>query len=225
MIQTENIILASGSPRRKELLTQAGLNFVIVTADVDETPTEKEPVRIVEELSRRKALAVAERLRTEKENREKERKKVSEAEGKDFLLKGRQSSMDASWILAADTIVAMDGDILGKPSDEEDAVRMLRELSGKTHEVYTGVTLLSAKQSSVTFSVRTGVKFYPLSETEILDYVASGEPMDKAGAYGIQGLGARLVERIEGDYNNVVGLPLAEVQRRLNEMGVISYQG
>ena len=116
----------------------------------------------------------------------------------------------------------MDGEILGKPKDEEDAVRMLRELSGKTHEVYTGVTLF--QDAPLSFSVCTRVTFYELSEENIRDYLVSGEPMDKAGAYGIQGLGARLVERIEGDYNNVVGLPLAEVLRIMQKLGVVRYE-
>ncbi len=196
MIQTADIILASGSPRRKELLTQAGLTFQVMTADVDETPTEREPTGIVKELSCRKAEAVAKMM--------------------------EEQHPQSYWILAADTIVAMDGEILGKPKDEEDAVRMLRELSGKTHEVYTGVTLFQDAPRS--FSVCTRVTFYELSEENIRDYVASGEPMDKAGAYGIQGLGARLVERIEGDYNNVVGLPLAEVLRILQKLGVVRYE-
>ena len=138
--------------------------------------------------------------------------------------------------LAADTIVAYQGEILGKPVDVEDAVRMLRELSGHRHEVYTGVTILLTDRegkilrpgtqddrAGITFSNCTGVKFYPLSDEEIRDYVASGEPMDKAGAYGIQGLGARLVEKIEGDYNNVVGFPLAHFLRVLEDMGELTW--
>ena len=219
MKQNYEIILASGSPRRRELLTQAGLSFRVKTADVDETPTKTKPEKVVEELSRRKAEAVAEQILNE--------------EGSFEL------SASPRIIVAADTIVAMDGEILGKPRDTEDAVRMLRELSGRTHEVYTGVTILvpaDGKQEpeseadgrlsswNCTFSSCTKVMFYPLSDEEILDYVASGEPMDKAGAYGIQGLGERLVERIEGDYNNVVGFPLSHFLRILAKQGMITYE-
>ena len=196
MYQRHEIILASGSPRRKELLTQAGLTFRVLTADVDETPTVTEPAAVVEELSRRKAEAVR-------------KMRPSEAE---------------AIVVAADTIVALDGEILGKPKDEDDAVRMLRELSGRTHEVYTGVTVLQVPGTErVTFSNCTRVTFYRLSEEDIRDYVASGEPMDKAGSYGIQGLGVRFVERIKGDYNNVVGFPLAHFLRVLSERGELVY--
>ena len=229
MKQLYDIILASGSPRRRELLTQAGLSFVVKTADVDETPTETEPAKIVEELSRRKAEAVMEMFQTTRmESACIEKQDVTDAveykgvnDAIDSNDKTGQSSRDISQIIvAADTIVAMDGDILGKPKDTEDAVRMLKELSGRTHEVYTGVTILPG---AYTFSSCTKVTFYPLSEAEIRDYVASGEPMDKAGAYGIQGLGERLVERIEGDYNNVVGFPLSAFMRILAQQGMISY--
>ena len=229
MRQLHEIILASGSPRRRELLTQAGLTFTVKTADVDETPTQHSPAAVVEELSRRKALAVAEQYR-----------------------------YGERLVVAADTIVAYQGEILGKPRDAEDAVRMLRELSGHRHEVYTGVTILLTDRegkilrsgtqddrarsdegerpedrilrpgtqddrAGITFSNCTGVRFYTLSDAEIKDYVASGEPMDKAGAYGIQGLGARLVEKIEGDYNNVVGFPLAHFLRVLEDMGELTW--
>ena len=210
MKQKHRILLASGSPRRRELLTQAGLDFYVQTADVDETPTATEPAAVVEELSRRKAEAVY-RLQE---------------------IPDRQETV----VVAADTIVAMDGEILGKPKDAEDAVRMLRRLSGRTHQVFTGVTVIpmgdarshrhgekQGEREGITFSVGTRVTFYELTEEDIRDYVASGEPMDKAGAYGIQGLGARLVERIEGDYNNVVGFPLAHFLRILTEMGELSY--
>ena len=235
MKQLYDIILASGSPRRRELLTQAGLSFVVKTADVDETPTETEPAKIVEELSRRKAEAVMEMFQTTRmESACIEKQDVTDAveykgvhDAIDSNDKTEQSSLDIDQIIvAADTIVAMDGDVLGIPKDAEDAVRMLKELSGRTHEVYTGVTIFPVDpetQQSYTFSSCTKVTFYPLSEAEIRDYVASGEPMDKAGAYGIQGLGERLVERIEGDYNNVVGFPLSAFMRILAQKGMISY--
>ena len=206
MKQLHEIILASGSPRRRELLTQAGLTFTVKTADVDETPARHEPAAVVEELSRRKALAVAEQYRY----------------GERLLV-------------AADTIVAYQGEILGKPRDAEDAVRMLRELSGHRHEVYTGVTiLLTDREGKIlrpgTQDDRARSDEGERPEDRILHpgtqddrYVASGEPMDKAGAYGIQGLGARLVEKIEGDYNNVVGFPLAHFLRVLEDMGELTW--
>ena len=178
------IVLASGSPRRRELLTQAGIEYIVDPADIDEITKEILPAKVVEDLSRQKALAVA-------------------------------ASHKGEVVLAADTVVAFDDKILGKPVDEEDAFRMLTELSGRAHQVYTGVTIVDEAGSAKTFSECTEVIMYENSPEAIKAYIASGEPMDKAGAYGIQGLGAVLVEKISGDYNNVVGLPLARVYREL----------
>ncbi|MCR5773708.1 MAG: Maf family protein [Lachnospiraceae bacterium] len=188
------IILASSSPRRKELLEQAGIVFETDTSEADETVEEKmSPPEYVEELSGRKAAAVAARH-------------------------------PGDVIIGADTIVALEGDILGKPSDVKEAYRMLKRLAGKTHSVYTGVTILYPKpdgqHSAECFHVKTDVKMYEENERLIRKYANCGEPLDKAGAYGIQGKGAVLVERIEGDYSNVKGLPLAEVYRRLYNKGV-----
>ena len=179
-----NIVLASGSPRRRELLTQAGIEYTVDPADIEEVTTETLPAKVVEDLSRQKALAVWKKHQGEK-------------------------------VLAADTVVAFDDKILGKPADEEDAFRMLTELSGRIHQVYTGVTIVDEAGNVNTFSECTEVTMYDNSEESIRAYIASKEPMDKAGAYGIQGLGAVLVEKINGDYNNVVGLPLARVYRVL----------
>ena len=179
-----NIVLASGSPRRRELLTQAGIEYTVDPADIEEVTTETLPAKVVEDLSRQKALAVWKKHQGEK-------------------------------VLAADTVVAFDDKILGKPADEEDAFRMLAELSGRVHQVYTGVTIVDENGNINTFSECTEVTMYDNSEESIRAYIASKEPMDKAGAYGIQGLGAVLVEKINGDYNNVVGLPLARVYRVL----------
>lgn len=176
------IILASNSPRRKELLTQAGIDFEVIAADVEEITTKTKPNEVVEELSQIKAKAVA------------------------LVNPGRL-------VLAADTVVAFDGAILGKPKDEEDAFKMLTMLSGNTHQVYTGVTFIDADGIVNTFSECTDVTMYENSEALIKAYIATKEPMDKAGAYGIQGKGAVLVKDIKGDYNNVVGLPLARVYR------------
>ncbi len=179
-----NIVLASGSPRRRELLTQAGIEYTVDPADIEEVTTETLPAKVVEDLSRQKALAVWKKHQNEK-------------------------------VLAADTVVAFDDKILGKPADEEDAFRMLIELSGRVHQVYTGVTIIDEAGNVNTFSECTEVTMYDNSEESIRAYISSKEPMDKAGAYGIQGLGAVLVEKINGDYNNVVGLPLARVYRVL----------
>jgi septum formation protein len=178
------VILASGSPRRRELLTQADIEYEVCPADIEENTNETLPAKVVEDLSRQKAMAVA-------------------------------ADHVGQIVLAADTVVAFDDKILGKPADEEDAFRMLTELSGRTHQVYTGVTIVAEDGSIKTFSECTDVTMYENSEEQIRAYIESGEPMDKAGAYGIQGLGAVLVERISGDYNNVVGLPLARVYREL----------
>ena len=211
MKQLFKIILASGSPRRRELLKQAGLEFRVVTADTDETINENEPAKVVEELSLRKAKSV--RMALESEGMPAGDNNGPEGAGRKRV------------ILAADTVVSAEGVILGKPETRERAIEMLRFLSGRTHEVYTGVTLIyetfeegNIEDRTVTFSECTKVTFYRLSEEEIEDYAATGEPMDKAGAYGIQGLGVELVEKIEGDYNNVVGLPLARVLREMKRL-------
>ncbi len=184
------IVLASASPRRKELLGQLKLDFEIHVSEVEEIVTKKEPEKVVEELSAQKAEAVFRQI-----------------EG-DVL------------VIGADTVVALEGEILGKPADEQDACKMLQRLQGKEHYVYTGVTLYfrkGAREWCKTFFEGTQVSFYPMTEAEIKEYVSTKEPMDKAGAYGIQGLGARFVKEIHGDYNNVVGLPIARLYQELKE--------
>lgn len=180
------LILASASPRRKELLEQIGLTFSVIPAKGEETITKKQPHEVVMELSEQKALEVADCLTQE------------------------------CLVIGADTVVAVDGAILGKPKDEEDALKMLWNLQGRTHEVYTGVTLCkTAGAEKYTFYEKTEVTMYPATKEELIAYIKTGEPMDKAGAYGIQGIGAKLVEKINGDYNNVVGLPVARVFREI----------
>jgi len=180
----EPFILASRSPRRKELLERLGLAFSVITADVDETvPEGQTPEDTVMEISARKAQAVF-------------------------------SGHPEAVVLAADTIVCHRGQILGKPEDIAQAVGMLRALSGRIHAVYTGGWILGPGVSEY-FCEKTLVEFYPLSEEEIFAYVSSGEPFDKAGGYGIQGLGALLVKGIEGDFYNVMGLPIGRVSRIL----------
>ena len=186
-----SIILASNSPRRRELLAQIGIrDFQILSPDVDEAVEPGlSPARMVEALSLRKAQAAA----------------------------GRAGAEDL--IIAADTVVALDGRVLGKPRDQEEAFAMLSALSGREHRVYTGVTVLRGGQAA-TEHEETAVAFRALSPEEIRDYIATGEPMDKAGAYGIQGVGALLVQGIRGDYCNVVGLPLFRLGRMLSGFGV-----
>lgn len=181
------LILASASPRRRELLAQAGFTFEVHPANVNEdTLPGEEPVAYVLRLARSKAEAVFAEISTEVPN-------------------PRQLV-----VLGADTTVTLDGHILAKPVDAADATRMLRMLSGRMHRVITGVAVVSIKGTEVAAEV-TGVRFVALSDEEIASYVASGEPMDKAGAYGIQGFAAKWIPRIEGCYFNVVGLPLALV--------------
>lgn len=213
------IVLASASPRRQELLRNAGIPFVVQPADINETPLASEsPQNCAERLAREKASVVF-----------------------------QERPQDC--VLGADTIVVIDDNILGKPRDAADAGRMLRLLSGRTHVVITGVCLVGPvaskseaqtarlpgrieerlttgnRQPETTFertaSETTLVTMCELSDDEILDYVATGEPMDKAGAYAIQGLASRWIPRIEGDYSNVVGLPVALVYAMLRERGAI----
>lgn len=193
------IILASASPRRRELLAQIGMEFEVMVSNVEERVTATLPDEVVQELSEQKAEAVL------------------------AVLQAREGETDApTLVIGADTIVACDNKILGKPKDEEDAKRMLRLLSGRTHEVYTGVTMLFSPQSPAGSPVRchtffecTKVCFAPMTEAEIAEYVATKDPLDKAGAYGIQGFCARYIKGIEGDYNNVVGLPVGRLYQEL----------
>ena len=182
-------ILASASPRRKQLLEQAGYTFEIVVSDADESlPAGITPEKAVQLNAARKAQAVAE-------------------------------TNPGAVVLGCDTVVAIDGEILGKPQDEAEAKAMLRRLSGNTHTVYSGVCITDGETETV-FAVATDVTFYALSDRTIDAYAATKEPMDKAGAYGIQGLGCVLVKEISGDYSNVVGLPLSESARALAAFGV-----
>ncbi len=182
------IILASASPRRRELLTQLGWEFEVIVSDVEEIITKTLPQEVVEELSYIKAKDVFEKT-----------------EG-DVL------------VIGSDTVVAYENRILGKPRDEEDAKETLGRLAGNSHYVFTGVTLFKREGENVTsktFHEATRVEFYPMSKEEIDWYVSSGECGDKAGSYAIQGLGGRFVKSIEGEYNNVVGLPIARLYHEM----------
>lgn len=199
------IILASASPRRRELLGQIGLTFQVKVSDVEERITEAIPGPVVEQLSAQKAEAV---WRQECADREKEAGEGAEGE----LL-----------VIGADTVVVCDGEILGKPRDAAHATAMLDMLQGRTHQVYTGVTLLYRREGweeiiRKSFHEITTVHFYSMDKSEIGEYVASGDPLDKAGAYGIQGLCARYIKGIEGDYSNVVGLPVARLYQEIKAL-------
>lgn len=185
------LVLASASPRRKELLTQIGFVPEIVPSTIEEIITSRNPEAVVMELSLQKARDVA----------------------------GRQEK--GTCVIGADTVVAVSGQILGKPASHEDAYRMISMLQGRTHQVYTGVTLIDCGQTGSTvrtFVEKTDVSVYPMSEPEIKSYAADEDPMDKAGAYGIQGKFAAFIKGIDGDYNNVVGLPVGRVYQELKQL-------
>ena len=195
------LVLASASPRRRELLTQAGFAFEVRPAHIPEDPLPGEdPIAYVVRLARQKA--------------EKVYRDFGQPESGD-------TAPDAITVLGADTTVTLDGQILGKPEDPADAARMLRMLSGRTHRVITGVAIVNAQRTEVAAEV-TAVQFLTLSDEEIAAYIATGEPMDKAGAYAIQGRAARWIPRITGDYFNVVGLPLALVTTMLESIAPAS---
>lgn len=206
------IILASASPRRRELLEQIGIEFEVRVSHVEEKITATEPEKIVEELSCQKAQAVYEAVCGGV---------AGTSAGEMQAVAGVGESEGKLLIIGADTVVAADGEILGKPADEAEAKRMLQKLSGRTHQVYTGVTLVyRAADGSViekSFHEKTSVTFYPVTDAEIAEYVATGDCLDKAGAYGIQGFCARYINGIEGDYNNVVGLPAGRLYQEIKE--------
>jgi septum formation protein len=183
------LVLASASPRRRELLAAAGLIVHVDPVDVDEQPRTGEPPEdYVARVAAAKAAA------------------------------GRARHPDAV-VIGADTTVVVDGDMLGKPEDDHDAARMLRQLSGRRHDVLTGITVMAGHRAATRVE-RTGVWFATLSADDVAWYVASGEPRDKAGAYAIQGLAARFIPRIEGSYSNVVGLPVAALWEMLRDVGL-----
>ena len=188
------IILASASPRRRELLAAAGVIFQICAAEGEEKSTAERPDEIVCELSAQKAEEIASKFELG----------------------------DGTVIIGADTIVSYKGEILGKPSDEQAAFETLKMLQGNTHQVYTGVTLLLVEPGGclhgTTFVEKTDVYVYPMTDEEIRDYAGCGEPLDKAGAYGIQGRFAVYIRKIDGDYDNVVGLPLGRLYHELKNL-------
>ena len=187
------IILASASPRRTELLKQAGFTFTVIPSSIEEQRTETSPDKLAEDLAFQKAEDVYQSVK-------------QDYTGKDFM------------VIGEDTIVYYDGEVLGKPADEQEAFDMLKMLSDRTHQVYTGLAIILRKADEKQIYLmheRTDVTFYPISDHELKDYIATGDPLDKAGAYGIQGPFAVHVKKINGDYNNVVGLPIARLYQYL----------
>lgn len=185
------VILASASPRRQELLKQIGMEFEVMPSGSEEKVKIQNPSVLVMELSDQKAMDVYERL----------------------LEEDKKTAL----VIGADTVVALKGRIMGKPDSREGAVKMLSCLQGNTHQVYTGVTLICGK-NKLSFYEKTDVAMYPMSSQEIEDYVDTGEPMDKAGAYGIQGRCAAFIKEIKGDYNNVVGLPVGRLYQEIKNV-------
>ena len=192
----KRIILASASPRRRELLERAGVNFEVIPASGEENRISDDPKEVVQQLARDKAVSVMHTI---------------------------EDSADGTLVIGSDTVVVFENMILGKPHDIEDAVNTLKKLQGNTHQVYTGVSVLEKKNgvwTEHTFYESTDVTFYPVSDEEIRAYVATGEPMDKAGSYGIQGIFGIYVRGICGDYNNVVGLPVARLFYEMKKSGI-----
>ena len=199
----KTIILGSASPRRRELLAQIGADFEVRVSNKEEVYHSNVPEEIVKELALMKAENVAEELVEE----------------------NPAGAVKSTVVIGADTIVVLDGKILGKPADEADAVRMLSSLQGRRHDVYTGVAVLDYDENGekrvYNYPVGTAVYVNEMTEEEIRAYVETKDPLDKAGAYGIQGRFAAHIDRIEGDYYNVVGLPVSRVYRTLRELGAI----
>ena len=192
----KRIILASASPRRKELLERAGVDFEVIPATGEENRISDDPKVAVQQLAGDKAASVMHTI---------------------------ENSADGTVVIGSDTVVVFENMILGKPVDEEDAVNTLKKLQGNTHQVYTGVSVWEKKNgiwTEYSFYESTDVTFYPVSDEEIREYVSTGEPMDKAGSYGIQGLFGIYVKGICGDYNNVVGLPVARLFYEMKKSGI-----
>ncbi|QKI88647.1 Maf family protein [Thiomicrorhabdus xiamenensis] len=189
-MNSKTVFLASSSPRRQELLAQMGVEFSVLDAPIDETPIESEDAaQFVTRMAREKSQQGAQQLTDE-----------------------------GCWVIAGDTAIVLDGEIIGKPEDPSDAQRMLRELSGRTHQVYSSVAVWHLGVLEVALNI-TDVVFTELAETEIKNYIATGEPLDKAGGYAIQGEAAKWIKAINGSYYGVMGLPIFELNRILQEMG------
>lgn len=199
------VILASASPRRRKLLEQIGIEYEVMVSGQDETCGTTVPEKMVQELALRKAADVWNKIADR--------------------VDGTTANTDEIIVIGADTVVSLEGRVMGKPKDEADACRMLSLLQGNIHQVYTGVALLFKRkdrsQVSHSFFEKTDVCMYPMTQREIEAYTATGEPMDKAGAYGIQGKCAAYIKSICGDYNNVVGLPVGRLYQELKAGGLL----
>lgn len=207
-MKTEDIriILASKSPRRKELIEGAGFKTLIIPSDADENIEEKDPAELVKKLSEIKAMSVYDCIKDKAgKNREDFAGNSNDAGNTDINI----SENDV--VLGADTVVYAGGRILGKPADKDEARDMIQLLAGNVHSVFTGFTLVFDNGKTITDYAETKVYVYPMNDEEIEDYISTNEPYDKAGAYGIQGIFGRYVEKIDGDYNNVVGLPVSKI--------------
>ena len=193
------IILASASPRRSELMKQAGFTFTIIPSSIEESIISETPDKIVEDLAFQKANDVYQNIKKDYAN-------------KDFI------------VIGADTIVCYNGEILGKPESEQEAFDMLKLLSDRTHQVYTGITILykhDGEKQTYILSEKTDVTFQSINDYELKEYIETGDPMDKAGAYGIQGPFAKHVKGIQGDYFNVVGLPISRLYHELKKLNIV----
>lgn len=224
----KKIILASASPRRRELLAQIGFDFKVIPSEVGENSVSTLPQDIVVELSKEKARDVWKKI---------VQGDICDSKDGIYVMKEdrnvnfRQDKTDHqmncgdSLVISADTVVAIEGEIFGKPKDEADAERMLSFLSGKEHQVYTGVTMIwidgEGEEKEYSFYVCTGVVMYRMNREEILRYVRSGEPMDKAGAYGVQGKAAAFIKAVRGEYSNVVGLPVGRLYQEMKAWGLV----
>ena len=199
--------LASKSPRRKDLMNQIGIEFEVMISERDEIITSTIPEEVVKELSLQKALEI-------------ERMLIKQCEG-DVYGKYQSEGYDGVVIIGADTVVSKDGEIMGKPADRDDAFNMLKKLQGGKHMVSTGVALIvikDGKKEMISFAEDTDVNMYEMSDDEISEYIATDEPLDKAGSYAIQGIGAKFISGINGDYNNVVGLPIGSIYQAISKL-------
>lgn len=199
--------LASKSPRRKELMNQIGYEFEIMISERDEIITSTIPEEVVKELSLQKALEI-------------ERMLIKECEGSVYN-KYANEGYEGVVIIGADTVVSKDGEIMGKPEDAEDAFNMLKKLQGSKHMVSTGVALIIIREEgkeTISYAMDTDVEMYPMSDEEIREYISTDEPLDKAGSYAIQGMGAKFISGINGDYNNVVGLPIGSIYQAIRKL-------
>jgi len=213
------IILASASPRRKEIMEQMGIPYQVMVADVEETVSETEPSRMVQALASLKTEAVLSKyIMHDGCNGNNKDNKDNKGNKADNINAGQEKFI----IIGADTMVFFDGHALGKPKDEADAFRMLRMLSGKSHEVISGVSIIinDSRQQRLSFAVSTKVMMQNLTDEQIKDYIATGEPMDKAGAYAIQGKFGLYIREILGDYYNVVGFPISRIYEVLLDLGI-----